>query len=118
MFSAPPYNFNPQQLGYLFVSVFVGSLFGGLYGGALVDWAVVWFTRRNGGLYEPEMRLYLLPLPALSMSAGLAVFGVTADRVISLYPSATTAQTILTKRNLGLTLDLPQYRKCRDGLWL
>lgn len=88
MFSAPPYNLNPQQIGFLFVAAFVGSLSGSLYGGTLVDWAVVWLTRRNGGWYEPEMRLYMLPLPALGMSAGLAVFGVTADRVCFLSRTA------------------------------
>ncbi|KAM4065424.1 major facilitator superfamily protein [Hirsutella rhossiliensis] len=92
VFSAPPYNFNPQQLGYLFVASFVGSLFGNLYGGYFVDWIVVWLTKRNGGLYEPEMRLYPLPLPALGMSAGLVVFGVTADRGLHwIFPSIGSA---------------------------
>ncbi|PHH87043.1 hypothetical protein CDD83_9390 [Cordyceps sp. RAO-2017] len=92
IFSAPPYNFSPQELGYLHVTSFIGSLFGNLYGGFFVDWAVVRMARRRGGLYEPEMRLYPLPVPAVAMSAGLAVFGITADRGLHwIYPSIGSA---------------------------
>jgi len=81
LFTAPPYNFDAAEVGYMFAGPCVGAVFGSLYGGPLVDKAVVWFARRNGGLFEPEMRLYLYPLPALLMSGGIILFGVTADRV-------------------------------------
>lgn len=81
VFSRPPYNFNPAQIGFMSAGPLAGSVLGSLYGGPLVDWAVVRFARRNGGVFEPEMRLWLMPLPAIAMSAGLAVFGITADRV-------------------------------------
>ena len=81
VFSKPPYNFNSAQIGYMSAGPFIGSIFGSIYGGYLVDKTIVWFSRRNKGLFEPEMRLYLFPLPAILMSVGLAIFGVTADRV-------------------------------------
>ncbi|PFH58102.1 hypothetical protein XA68_14147 [Ophiocordyceps unilateralis] len=80
IFSKPPYNFNSLQVGFMFGGTLVGSVFGSLYGGWLVDWAIVRFAKRNRGVFEPEMRLWLFPLPGLAMSAGLVVFGVTADR--------------------------------------
>ncbi|PWI71494.1 hypothetical protein PCL_11588 [Purpureocillium lilacinum] len=88
LFTAPPYNFDAAEVGYMFAGPCVGAVFGSLYGGPLVDKAVVWFARRNGGLFEPEMRLYLYPLPALLMSGGIILFGVTADRGLHwIYPS-------------------------------
>ncbi|PHH92465.1 hypothetical protein CDD83_7318 [Cordyceps sp. RAO-2017] len=80
VFSAPPYNFDAAGLGYMNAGPCVGSVFGALYGGYFVDKAIVWFSKRNGGWFEPEMRLWLYPLPAVAMSAGLIIFGVSADR--------------------------------------
>lgn len=81
IFPAPPYSFNPGQLGLLQLAPFVGSCLGIFYGGYLVDRLIVWLARRNQGLYEPEMRLYMMPLPAMVMAGGLAMFGITAGRV-------------------------------------
>ncbi|PHH81434.1 hypothetical protein CDD82_781 [Ophiocordyceps australis] len=80
VFSKEPYNFNSAQLGYMSAGAFIGSICGSLYGGPFVDWAIVRLARRNKGLFEPEMRLYLMPLPSLVMCIGLLVFGITADR--------------------------------------
>lgn len=79
-FSAPPYNFDAAQVGFMSAGPCIGTLFGSLYGGPLVDWAIVWLSKRNGGLFEPEMRLYLYPIPAITMSGGLVIFGVTASQ--------------------------------------
>ncbi|KND87054.1 putative MFS-type transporter [Tolypocladium ophioglossoides CBS 100239] len=88
VFSAPPYNFDVAAVGYMFAGPCVGTVFGSLYGGYFVDRAVVWLARRNGGLFEPEMRLYPLPLPSFVMTAGLIIFGVTADRGLHwIFPS-------------------------------
>ncbi|RDA84168.1 hypothetical protein CP532_3908 [Ophiocordyceps camponoti-leonardi (nom. inval.)] len=93
VFSSAPYDFNAAQVGFVMCGgPLVGSLLGSIYGGYFSDWAVVRFARRNGGLLEPEMRLWLLPLPALLMSGGLALFGVTADRGMHwIFPSIGTA---------------------------
>ncbi|KAM4066172.1 major facilitator superfamily protein [Hirsutella rhossiliensis] len=90
--SGAPYNFNPAQIGFMSAGPLIGSVLGSLYGGPLVDWAIVRFARRNRGIFEPEMRLWLIPLPALAMSAGLAIFGVTADRGMHfIFPSIGSA---------------------------
>lgn len=81
VFAEEPYYFTPQQLGLLNLGPLIGSLAGAFYGGWLNDKSIVWFARRNSGLFEPEMRLYTAPLPAVAMAAGLVIFGVTADRV-------------------------------------
>ncbi|EFY96881.2 major facilitator superfamily transporter [Metarhizium robertsii ARSEF 23] len=80
IFVEPPYNFTPRELGLMHLGPFIGSILGTLYGGFLIDAAIVWLARRNGGIFEPEMRLYFLPIPALAMAAGMAMFDVAADR--------------------------------------
>ncbi|EFY94392.1 major facilitator superfamily transporter [Metarhizium robertsii ARSEF 23] len=80
IFVEPPYNFTPRELGLMHLGPFVGSILGTLYGGFLIDAAIVRLARRNGGIFEPEMRLYFLPIPALAMAAGMAMFDVAADR--------------------------------------
>ncbi|KAL2064573.1 hypothetical protein VTL71DRAFT_3710 [Oculimacula yallundae] len=88
VFSAPPYAFNTAQIGMMGLGPFVGNAFGSVYGGPMADWAVMRLARRNGGLYEPEFRLYLLIIPAMTMAGGIIMFGVTADRGMHwIYPS-------------------------------
>ncbi|VUC29715.1 unnamed protein product [Clonostachys rosea] len=80
VFSAAPYNFDTSGVGLMLMGPFVGNLIGSLYGGILGDWVVVHLAKRNGGIFEPEMRLYILPLPAICQGAGLVLYGVAADR--------------------------------------
>ncbi|PHH79788.1 hypothetical protein CDD80_3781 [Ophiocordyceps camponoti-rufipedis] len=78
LFSAPPYNFDAAGLGYMTLGPFVGAVLGSIYGGYLTDKAIIWLSNRNKGWFEPEMRLWLYPLPALAMAGGLILFGVSA----------------------------------------
>ncbi|KAF1732503.1 putative MFS-type transporter [Beauveria bassiana] len=80
MLIEPPYNFNPRELGLMYIGPFIGTILGALYGGFLVDKGVVWLAKRNRDIFEPEMRLYFLPIAALGMAGGMVMFGVTADR--------------------------------------
>jgi hypothetical protein len=81
IFSAPPYEFDSAALGYMFAGPFIGTIFGSIYGGPFLDWAIVRFAKRNHGVFEPEMRLYLFPFQTVSLTAGLIMFGITADKV-------------------------------------
>ncbi|KAI0177118.1 major facilitator superfamily domain-containing protein [Pestalotiopsis sp. NC0098] len=88
IFSAPPYEFDSAAVGYMFAGPFVGTVFGSIYGGPFLDWAVVRLAKRNDGLFEPEMRLYLFPFPNILTTAGLIMFGITADKGLHwIYPS-------------------------------
>lgn len=80
-FAAPPYNFNPAQVGFMYTGPTIGTIFGFLYGGTFVDWATIRLARRNGGVFEPEMRLYPMIIPSIFATGGLIMFGATLDRV-------------------------------------
>lgn len=82
IFSAPPYNFSSAGIGYMFVGSMVGTVFGSLYGGPLVDWYALRMSKRNNGLFEPEMRIALYHIPSAFLAGGLIMFGTTADRVL------------------------------------
>lgn len=81
VFPMPPYSFTPEQVGFMSVGPFIGNLIGSFYGGFVGDRTILHYARRNRGYYEPEMRLYILHIPALALCAGIIMFGVTIDRV-------------------------------------
>ncbi|KAJ7144849.1 major facilitator superfamily domain-containing protein [Mycena crocata] len=70
IWQAPPYNFSNAAVGMVNIPSIVGTLSGCLFWGWLSDWDLARRTRNNGGVREPEMRLWLI-LPA-SCSAVLA----------------------------------------------
>ncbi|KAH6866160.1 major facilitator superfamily domain-containing protein [Thelonectria olida] len=74
----PPYNFAPSAIGLMSLAPFIGTFPGIFYGGYLNDISIMWLSKRNGGIYEPEMRLWLaLPLAILTagsvLMAGLGI---------------------------------------------
>ncbi|RDA90228.1 hypothetical protein CP533_6872 [Ophiocordyceps camponoti-saundersi (nom. inval.)] len=113
IFPEEPYNFDPRQLGLLQLGPLVGSTIAGLYGGYLSDKAIVWFAKRNEGVFEPEMRLYLLPFPAVVMAAGIAMFGITAGLgmhwILPCVGSAMTSFGFSSTADLVLTVIIDAY---------
>ncbi|KAJ5996297.1 hypothetical protein N7522_007957 [Penicillium canescens] len=87
-FPLPPYSFTPEQIGFTSAGPLIGNVLGAIYGGVLGDKSILYFSRKNKGYYEPEMRLYILHLPALVMAGGLIMFGVTISRGMHwIYPN-------------------------------
>ncbi|KAF9783624.1 hypothetical protein IL306_008751 [Fusarium sp. DS 682] len=115
VFSAPPYNFTTAGIGYMALGPFVGNIFGSIYGGPLVDWVIVRLAKRNGGAYEPEMRLYPLLIPTFSMAGGIIMFGATAARGMHwIYPSlggAFFAFGLGANGDITFTLIIDTYRE-------
>lgn len=74
--SAPPYNFSSSQQGLAFIAALIGNVFGAYVGGYCNDLISQRSARRNGGVFEPEMRLPVLLFPGLLVPAGLVMFGV------------------------------------------
>ncbi|KAF8852516.1 MFS general substrate transporter [Acephala macrosclerotiorum] len=59
---------------------FIGCILGAVYGGIFADGMILRLARRNGGFYEPEMRLRQLQVPSLVMPAWVVMFGLTIAR--------------------------------------
>ena len=72
----PPYNFSSIGIGLMNVAPFIGGLLGFPFSGYLSDKSIIWLSKRNGGIYEPEMRLWLL-LPMIILGPGsILMFGL------------------------------------------
>ncbi|RKL21207.1 hypothetical protein BFJ68_g2476 [Fusarium oxysporum] len=104
VFSAPPYSFTTAGIGYMALGPFVGNIFGSIYGGPLADWTVVRLARRNGGVYEPEMRLYPLGMHWIYPSLGGAffAFGLGANGDITFTLIIDTYRELVAEAFIGI----------------
>lgn len=80
-FAAPPYNFGTIGIGFLNLPPLVGSIFAAIWSGPISDLSIQFFAKRNKGVFEPEMRLYLIVLPFLCCPAGILMFGYSVAKV-------------------------------------
>lgn len=71
----PPYNLTPHQIGLTNLGPFVGLLIGTIIFSPASDWSIIKLSRRNKGIFEPEMRLWLALVGALLCFSGLMMFG-------------------------------------------
>ncbi|KAJ6445405.1 polyketide synthase [Purpureocillium lavendulum] len=69
-----PYNFSTTSTGLVFFAALVGNIVGWSIGVAS-DHVVIALSRRNGGVKEPEMRLYMLAPCFVLAAAGYMLYG-------------------------------------------
>lgn len=75
IFSFPPYSLSAAGVGYLFVGPFIGALLGTIILALIMDPLILWCTKHNKGVYEPEFRL----IPSvLGILGGVGLFGYAA----------------------------------------
>ncbi|KUJ17087.1 MFS general substrate transporter [Mollisia scopiformis] len=80
LFAAPPYLFNPGKVGYVNFAFVVGGIIGLVTAGPFSDWVALWGAKRNGGVREPEVRLWaLVPYIAICL-VGMTVTAVGYQR--------------------------------------
>jgi MFS family permease len=74
--TGPAYNFDPGSVGFANFALVVGGMVGLATAGPSCDWIASSLTKRNGGIREPEMRLWSL-IPYLFLTViGMTVVGV------------------------------------------
>ncbi|KAL2072383.1 hypothetical protein VTL71DRAFT_11726 [Oculimacula yallundae] len=78
IFSSPPYNFSVVNVGNINFAAFIGGTLGMFWGGMVSDKCLLYLARRNGGIAEPEMRLWTMLLPAFINTGGLLMYGLGA----------------------------------------
>ncbi|KAK3726133.1 hypothetical protein LTR37_000281 [Vermiconidia calcicola] len=76
----PPYNFTSAGIGLMNLPPFIGGVVGSIYGGVLNDWVAVRLARRNNGIFEPEMRLWVALPPILILPASILLFGISTAK--------------------------------------
>ncbi|KAL2840076.1 major facilitator superfamily domain-containing protein [Aspergillus pseudoustus] len=70
----PPYNFSPSAIGLFHLGGFIGALLATLLMSPLIDWTIVRLARRNNGVFEPEMRLWMgIPAALVNCAAMLGL---------------------------------------------
>lgn len=72
----PPYNFDASGIGLMNLPVFIGTVLAALLYGPFSDYLIVFLSKRNNGIYEPEMRLWILLIATPFVLAGLLMFGI------------------------------------------
>ncbi|KHN95286.1 Major facilitator superfamily domain, general substrate transporter [Metarhizium album ARSEF 1941] len=72
----PPYNFTSSGIGLMSLAPFIGTFPGIFVGGYLNDRSILWLSKRNGGIYEPEMRLWLALPSALLTPCSVLMVGL------------------------------------------
>lgn len=80
IFSAPPYNLNPAQVGLTNLPLLAVSLIANPLSGFLADRISRFMARRNNGIYEPEFRLTLMIPATIASTAGFIGFGISVSQ--------------------------------------
>lgn len=70
------YGFEAWQAGLCFFAAVIGAFLGIIFGGYLSDWVANYFTTRNGGIREPEMRLPAITIGLIAGPLALVLYGV------------------------------------------
>ena len=73
---ATAYNMKPYETGLCFIAAIIGALVGIFCGGYLGDKTADFFTKRNGGIREPEMRLLSMVPYVILMVIGNVIVAV------------------------------------------
>lgn len=73
---APPYNFDSSQVGLMSFPMWLGTTLGLLICGPVSDWSILYLAKRNNGVYEPEMRLWVMAAFIPFVPTGLCMFGI------------------------------------------
>ena len=79
VFAVGPYNFKPDLVGVCYLSPLVFAALAALWAGSFADHLAFKLTKRNYGVREPEYRLWMLIIPAITATAGLLMWGVGAS---------------------------------------
>lgn len=107
IFAFPPYNLTAAGVGYLFLGPFLGGLIASIVLALISDPLIIWCTKRNGGIYEPEFRM-LPGILGLTGGIGLCGYAALVDAHKNMYGAATLWGLTLfgficSRFSLGLT---------------
>lgn len=79
LLGSPPYNFAPTMVGVAYLSPLAFGAVASAWAGTLADSLALRLAKRNGGVREPEHRLWGLPVASVATTGGLVMWGVGAS---------------------------------------
>ncbi|KAH8794340.1 major facilitator superfamily domain-containing protein [Hyaloscypha sp. PMI_1271] len=111
---ATAYNMKPYETGLCFIAAIIGALVGIFCGGYLGDRTADFFTKRNGGIREPEMRLPAMMFSLISTPLSLILYGVGIQNKLHwICPTVGLALlnfSIVQGTNVALVYTIDSYR--------
>jgi MFS family permease len=114
LFTPPPYGFNSNSQGLFFLSPFVGSLFGVYFSGPCGDWIANYFTKRNHGIREPEMRLPICLVAAFFTFFGALWFALSYEHQLHWAMPVVGAGILSVGSQMGTTLGMNYALDCHQ----
>ncbi|KUJ14268.1 MFS general substrate transporter [Mollisia scopiformis] len=108
------YDFKAWQTGLCFIAAIIGALIGIFCGGNFGDATADFFTKRNGGIREPEMRLPALMISLITTPLALILYGVGIQKQLHwMCPTVGLALlnfSIVQATNVSLVYVIDAYR--------
>ncbi|KAI0123560.1 major facilitator superfamily domain-containing protein [Xylariales sp. AK1849] len=110
-----PYNFSTTATGLIFFAALIGSTIGWITG-VLSDQVVIFLARRNGGVKEPEMRLWML-IPCFVYAAlGYMMYGWSSQTGISWVAIAVGIACMIAHQVGACTIATAYAMECFPGI--
>lgn len=104
--SNPPYNFRASMVGLTYISCLIGTGIATIYTGWFGDKFVLWLARRNGGILEPEHRLWLFVPEMILLPFALILWGVGSAHEIHWFGCVFAMGVISLTIVIGLQLSI------------
>ncbi|KAJ5099393.1 hypothetical protein N7532_006394 [Penicillium argentinense] len=115
----PPYNFGSAQIGLMGIPPFIGTCLATIICGPLSDSTALYLTKKNQGIFEPEMRLWMCLAFTPLVPAGLFMFGIGLNNgshwllpafglgvsAFGVVPASSAALTYLTDAYIDIIAD-------------
>jgi MFS family permease len=110
-----PYNFSANNIGLTYLACVVGVTIGCFLSGWMSDALALRLARRNGGVMEPEQRLWTCIIALVMHPAGCLLYGVGASYHIHwfgvVFGLGLISITLPMGANLAFTYILDSYRE-------
>lgn len=114
LFAPPPYGFDSDDQGLFFLSPFIGSLVGVYLSGPGGDWIANFFTKRNEGIREPEMRLPTCFVAAFFTFTGALWFGLSYEYQMHWAMPVVGAGILSVGSQMGTTIGMNYALDCHQ----
>ena len=112
--SKPPYNFTATKVGLTYISCLIGTATAAAYTGWIGDKVVLYLARRNGGIVEPEHRLWLFVPEVILLPFALILWGSGAAHGIHwfgcVFAMGVMACTIVIGLQLSISYCIDSYK--------